>query len=111
MFKLLGQYDNAKEYYQKALVITIEIGDKNGEAADYLNLGIVYKSFGQYDKAKLYLQKARVIKTEIGDREGETAVYGNLGILFDLLRQHDKAVKYFQVLVLELKLVISKGRQ
>ena len=66
MFLSVGQYDKAKEYLQKALVIRTEIGDREGEAADYGNLGTVFKSLGQYDRAKEYLQKALVITTEIG---------------------------------------------
>ena len=51
MFESLGQYDKAREYLQKALVIATEIGDRQGEATDYGNLGTVFKSFSQYDKA------------------------------------------------------------
>ena len=68
MFQSLGQYDKAKEYLQKALVITNEIGDRNGEGTCYGNLGTVFQSLGRYDKAKEYLQKALLIATEIGDR-------------------------------------------
>ena len=56
MFKLLGQYDKAEEYLQKALVITTEIGDKPKEASCYGNLGTMLKSLGQYDKAAEYHQ-------------------------------------------------------
>ena len=68
MFQSLGQYDKAKEYLKKALAIRTKIGDREGEATDYGNLGTVLHSLGQYDKAKEYLQKALVIRTEIGDR-------------------------------------------
>ena len=68
MFQSLGQYEKAKEYLQKALVITTEIGDRNGEGTCYGNLGTMFPLLGQYDKAKEYLQKALLIATEIGDR-------------------------------------------
>ena len=93
---MLGQYDKAKEYFQKGLVIRTEIGDRVGEAADYGNLGTVFHSLGQYDKAKEYHQKALVIRTEIGDREGVAADYGNLGAVFHSLGQYDKAKEYHQ---------------
>ena len=82
MFQSLGQYDKAKEFLRKALVIRTEIGDRRGEAADYGNLGTVFHSLGQYDKAKEYLQKALVITTEIGDRKGEGSCYAILGTVF-----------------------------
>ena len=49
MFHSLGQYDKAKEYYQKALLIRTEIGDRGGEVAAYGKLGTVFQSLGQYD--------------------------------------------------------------
>ena len=88
---MLGQYDKAKEYFQKGLVIRTEIGDRKGEEIDYGSLGIVFKSLGQYNKAKQHLQKALVITTEIDDRKGEASCYGNLGTIFRLFGQHDKA--------------------
>ena len=52
----------AEEYLQQALLIRKEIGDKEGEASDYGNLGNVFRSVGQYNKAEEYLQKALVIR-------------------------------------------------
>ena len=86
----------AKEYLQKALVIKSEIGDREGEATAYGNLGTVFHSLGQYDKAIDYLQKALIIRTEIGDRKGEATDYGNLGTVFQSLGQYDKAKEYLQ---------------
>ena len=67
------------------LVITTEIGDREGEGACYTNLSNVFQSLGEYDKTKEYLQKALVITTEIGDRKGEGTCYGNLGTAFQSL--------------------------
>ena len=75
MFRSLGQYDKAKEYLQKALVIRTEIRNRGGEVANYGNLRTAFMSLGQYNKAKEYLQKALVISTETGDRKGEAVDY------------------------------------
>ena len=82
MFQSLGKYDKAKEYLHKALVITTEIGDRNGEGACYANLGNVFQSLGEYERAKEYLHKALVIITEIGDRNAEGKCYADLGSVF-----------------------------
>ena len=50
VFHSLGQYDEAKEYFQEALLITTEIDNREGSR--YANLGSVFESLGQYDKAK-----------------------------------------------------------
>ena len=82
MFFSVGQYTKAKEHFQKAPLIRKEIGDKEGEAADYKTLGTVFRSVGQYTDAEEYLQKALVIEKEIGDKQGEASTYGNLGTVF-----------------------------
>ena len=57
-------------------MIRKEIGDKEGEATDYGNLGTVFQSVGQYTKAEECLQKALLIQKVIGDRKGEASTYG-----------------------------------
>ena len=94
--RLLGQYDEAKEYLQKALVITTEIGHRNGEASCYGNLGTVFELLGQYDKANEYLQKSLVMRTETGHRAEEASCYGNISNVFAALGQCDKAKDYLQ---------------
>ena len=77
-------------------MIKKEIGDKEGEAVDYGNLGTVFFSVGQYTKAEEYLQKALVITKEIGDQKGVASAYGNLGTVFLSVGQYTKAEEYFQ---------------
>ena len=109
MFKSVGQYTKAEEYLQNALVIRKEIGDKEGEAADYGNLGTVFESVGQYTKAEEYLQKALVIRKEIGDKKGEAADYGNLGTVFQSVGQYTKAEEYLQKALVIRKEIGDKG--
>ncbi|XP_027052890.1 G-protein-signaling modulator 2-like, partial [Pocillopora damicornis] len=96
MLYKLGESLKAKKYFERALAITTKIGDREGEASCYGNLGAVFRSLGQYDKAEEYLQKALVITTEIGDRREEGSCYGNLGTVFWSLSQYDKAEEYLQ---------------
>ena len=52
MFQSVREYGKAKEYLEQALSIRIQIGDKEGQAADYGNLGIVFQSVDEHEKAK-----------------------------------------------------------
>ena len=56
-------------------MIKKEIGDRNGEAACYANLGTTHESLDEYGKAEECYKKALVITNEIGDRNGEAASY------------------------------------
>ena len=94
MLHSLKEYGKAKEYHEKALAITKEIGDKKGEADNYGNLGAVFHSLGEYGKAKENHETALAIRKETGDREGEASDYGNLGAVFYSLGEYGKAKEY-----------------
>ena len=63
----IQQYHEAKEFYQKALIIRKKIfSDEHADvAASYNNLGIVYRHLGQYHETKEYHEKALIIKKKI----------------------------------------------
>src|SRR5918997_913210 len=46
-----GQYREALNYYNQALVVTRGVGDKTGEGVTLRNIGEVYLARGQYDQA------------------------------------------------------------
>ena len=85
VYRDLGQYSEAKEYYEKALIIRKEVyGEKHGDvAASYNNLGAVYSDLGQYSEAKEYYEKALIITKEIyGDQHALTErTFRNLKIV------------------------------
>ncbi|XP_022778083.1 tetratricopeptide repeat protein 28-like [Stylophora pistillata] len=92
----LGEIQNAKKYYQKALAIAIEIGDREEESTTYRNLGVAFFSLGEYQTAKKYAEKALAIAIEIGDREGEKSAYRDLGCVFHSLGKYQKAKEYLE---------------
>ena len=75
-------------------MIRKEIGDKQGEATAYGNLGNVFLSVGQYAKAEEYVQKALTIYEEIGDKSGVGASYLNLGKLCREFQLNAKSQEY-----------------
>ena len=95
VYRNLGQYCEAKEYYEKALIIRKEIyGEHHGDvAASYYNLGTVYSDLGQYSEAKGNHEKALIIRREIyGEHHGDVAAsYNNLGIVYSDLGQYSEA--------------------
>ncbi|XP_078354224.1 tetratricopeptide repeat protein 28-like isoform X1 [Oculina patagonica] len=80
----------------KALAIRKEIGDRDGIASCYGNLGAVFGCVGEYDKAKEYHEKALAIKKETGDRNGEACCYRNLGTVFHSFGEYEKAKEYYE---------------
>ena len=77
-----------------ALAIQKQLGNKEGEATCYGNLGSVSEFLGEYGKAEEYQRKALAIRKEIGDKNGEAACYGNLGSVSKSLGEYGKAEEY-----------------
>ena len=61
----------AIEYYEQALVISREIGDRRGEGTASGQPGHAYAALGEVRRAIEYYEQALVISREIGDRRGE----------------------------------------
>ncbi|XP_022809668.1 tetratricopeptide repeat protein 28-like [Stylophora pistillata] len=89
---------------EKALAIRKALGNRDGEASSYGELGTLFHPLGQYDKAREYMEKALAINKALGNRDGEATSYGNLGTLFQSLGQYEKAQEY-----LEKALAIKKA--
>lgn len=47
----LGNYKTAIHYYERALKIAKDLGDRSGEGKVYENLGIVHRNLGDYETA------------------------------------------------------------
>ena len=64
MYERLGEYNEAKELYEKALIIrkTIFGEDHADVAASYNILASVYERLGEYNQAKELYEKALIIK-------------------------------------------------
>ncbi|MBD2614558.1 tetratricopeptide repeat protein [Nostoc punctiforme FACHB-252] len=92
----LRQYDQARDYYQQALEIKIEFGDRYSCASTYHQLGRVAEELRQYDQARDYYQQALEIKIEFGDRYSCASTYHQLGRVAEELRQYDQARDYYQ---------------
>ena len=93
---MLSEPRKAIEYYEQALDIAREIGDRRGEGADLGNLGNAYSDLGEARKAIEYYEQALAIAREIGDRRGEGDDLGNLGSAYADLGEARKAIEYYE---------------
>ena len=81
----LGYYEKSTECQEKALEISREIKDKQGEGTSYSNLGTVYNAIGEYEKSLGYEKKALAMYKEVGDKVREGTSHSNLGTLYYIL--------------------------
>ncbi len=105
LYQTRGDLDKAIEFYEKSLVINLELGSKQGKIRNYGNLGEVYRIRGDLDKAVKFYEKSLTINLELGRKEGIANNYANLGIVYQTRGDLDKAVEFYEKsLVINLEL-------
>jgi tetratricopeptide (TPR) repeat protein len=92
----LREYGEAREYYQQALSIFIEFGDRYNQAGTYHQLGNVAQELREYGEAREYYQQALSIKIEFGDRYSQASAYHQLGMVAQELREYGEARESYQ---------------
>lgn len=98
----LGQYPKALEFYQQALKLRQQIGDREGEWATLDDMGAAYGEQGQYTKALEFYQKALGIIRQLGDRNSEKLRLNEIASVYFRLGQYPQALEaYQQVLKLQ----------
>ena len=106
--KRLGDLQQAKEYYERALAIHLEkLGPDNLDVGTcYNNLGSVHDALGDLEKAKEYHERALAIRLEkLGpDNLDVGTSYNNLGVVHHNLGDLEKAKEYHErVLAIRLE--------
>jgi CHAT domain-containing protein/Tfp pilus assembly protein PilF len=91
-----GQFREALQKFQQALVIVREIGERKGEGVLLSSIGLVYDNLGQYPKALDFYQQALAIRKEVGDKAGEGVTLNNIGAVYSNLGQYPKALEFYQ---------------
>jgi len=73
-----GLYKEALNFYNQALVISREVGDRAGEGTTLNNIGAVCHGQGQYEQALEYYQAALLIARDLGLSSLEKTVMYNM---------------------------------
>lgn len=95
-------YGESIRYYQQALELIRQVGDRAGEARLLNNIGLVYDALGDQRQALDYFEQALPLRRQVGDRAGEATALNNIGgIYFDLGDQRGALAYYEQALKLQ----------
>lgn len=91
-----GHYDEATSHAQTALQAFITLGDKEGMARCYNDLGINYDFKAQYDSAIAYYLDALKLFEELNNKKGQCDVYNNIGLIHQNQGDHEQAVEDYR---------------
>jgi tetratricopeptide (TPR) repeat protein len=87
----MREYAQARDFYQQALSIKIEFGDRFSQASTYHQLGRVAEEMREYAQARDFYQQALSIKIEFGDRFSQALTYHGLGTLAEAQEDYTEA--------------------
>ncbi|WP_204153574.1 tetratricopeptide repeat protein [Leptolyngbya sp. CCY15150] len=93
---VLGQYDQSIDFYEQALEIAREMGDRSSEGSALSGLGNSHAALGQYQQAIDFYEQALEIAREIGSRDGEGSVLDSLGNVYQSLGQYQQAIDFYE---------------
>jgi tetratricopeptide (TPR) repeat protein len=76
-----GDYDAARDKFEKSMKIVQQIGNRAGEASTWHNLATIDLNKGDYEAAREKFETSMKIRQQIGDRAGEATTFYLLGLL------------------------------
>ncbi len=91
----LGDKQQALNFYERALLLFRQIGDRRNEAVALNNIGGVYDELGEKQRALDYYNQALPVRREMGDRSGEATTFNNIGGMYTDLEDGDQALIHF----------------
>ncbi|MBV9106952.1 MAG: tetratricopeptide repeat protein [Verrucomicrobia bacterium] len=96
IYKQAGAFEQAIQYYEKALDWHRRMQNRLAEGQTLDNLGQSYLSLSQFDKALAYLNEALPIRQEVKDLRGEGVTLTNIGNVYMAKGEHGKAIEFFE---------------
>ncbi len=96
VYKDLGLYEKALEFYQKSVQTKKRLGDTEGEANDLQNTGLICFCLGQYPMAIDYYERSRTIYRKLGKTKDEVEILYNIAEVYQNLGQFVKALDHYE---------------
>ncbi|MBN2549630.1 MAG: tetratricopeptide repeat protein [Anaerolineales bacterium] len=90
-----GDYPAALAYFQDALQVYRQAGDRRNEGMVLNSIGLVWNAQGDYEQARQCFKEALHVAREIGSRRDETRLLNNLGIMHLYQNQYTEARAYY----------------
>ena len=90
----IGKLSIAKDYFQKVINLSNDIGDRRLEGVALSNLGVAYLDLGDTQRAIGYFEKCLTLAREFKARRQEGIILGDLGVAYRNLGKVQQAIEY-----------------
>jgi tetratricopeptide (TPR) repeat protein len=91
-----GDYEEARDYYERSLKLKEELGDKSGIASTLHQLGVLAQDQGDYKAARGYYERSLKLTQELGDKSGIALTLHQLGVLAQDQGDYKEARGYYE---------------
>lgn len=88
------QYDEARQYYDQAYLLSRKFNNSYGEKKSYYNRALLFKELNKPDSAIYYLHRALHIDTLTKDNYGKALSYIELSRIYINLKRYKEAKPY-----------------
>ena len=95
VYRSMGNYKKALDYYNQSLTMSRKIGDKNEIAVTQKNIGITYKESGKYSQAIQYLNESKDLAEQIHLLRIQRETLDQLSQTYTILSDYQKALEYY----------------
>ncbi|WP_321162537.1 CHAT domain-containing protein [Nostoc sp. KVJ3] len=95
IYSELGEKQKALSYYNQALSLYRQVGDKKSEGVSLNNIGSVYYFLGENQKALSYYNQSLSLHRLIKNKSGIATTLNNVGKVYLELQENQKALSYF----------------
>ena len=95
VFLSRGNFNTAKNYFNKSIEASKTINDKLAIASGYMNIGVCHVKQGNYDSALYFYQQTQDIAIQLNDTPTLSKCYGNIGEVWWNKGVYDKATEYY----------------
>jgi tetratricopeptide (TPR) repeat protein len=96
MYQATGQPSLALQFYEQALPISREVGNRDSEATVLTSLGSVYQAIGQPNHTLQFYEQVLPIMRETENRSGEATILNNLAEVYRAIGQPSRALQFYE---------------
>ena len=82
------------KHFNEYLIISKELGDRDGEKSANHDLGYCYQALRDYEQVVKHFNKCLIISKELGDRDGEQLLNCNIGQCYYGLEDYKQAIEW-----------------
>jgi tetratricopeptide (TPR) repeat protein len=95
LYGRIGEYQQSKTYFEQAVTLQREIGNKHGEAVTLTNHGELLRIHGDYKQARQHFETALELSAQPPDPQLKSVIDHNLGLLSQQEHDYTQAYKHY----------------